>query len=68
MKALLPSYKPGKLIPKDTSLTVQQGGVIVVKYSGKKGEKGGEIVFQHFDEGTGAHADWNEVLAAAVAK
>lgn len=26
VKALLPSYKPGKLIPKDTSLTVQQGG------------------------------------------
>ena len=26
MKALLPLYKPGKLIPKDTSLTVQQGG------------------------------------------
>lgn len=68
VKALLPSYKPGKLIPKDTSLTVQQGGVIVVKYSGKKGEKEGEIVFQHFDEGTGAHADWSEVLAAAVAK
>lgn len=25
VKALLPSYKPGKLIPKDTALTVQQG-------------------------------------------
>jgi hypothetical protein len=57
VKALLPAYKPQKLIPKDTSLTVQQGGALVVKQ--------GEVLFAHFDEGTGAHADWTQVLAIA---
>ena len=29
--------------------------------------KGGQVLFAHFDEGTGAHADWAKVLEAATA-
>lgn len=38
-------YKPQGLIPKDASLTTQQGGLLVVKK--------GVVLFQHFDQGTG---------------
>lgn len=48
-------YKPQGLIPKDTSLTTQQGGLLVVKK--------GVVLFQHFDQGTGkttTHGDTNQ--------
>lgn len=60
VKEMLSVYKPQGLIPKDTSLTVQQGGMLVVK--------GGKVLLAHFDQGTGAHADWSEVLKAAKGK
>ena len=41
----MPIYKPGDLIPDNKSLTVQQGGMLIVKK--------GRVIFQHFDEGTG---------------
>ncbi|TFJ82317.1 hypothetical protein NSK_006436 [Nannochloropsis salina CCMP1776] len=68
VKALLPIYQPAKLIPNDTSLTLRQGGVIVVRHGREGGKEGGEVVFRHLDEGTGAHAAWEEVLAAVGGK
>jgi hypothetical protein len=51
VKAMMSVYKPGGLIPKDVSLTQQQGGLLVVR--------NGEVIFEHFDQGTGA---WERVM------
>mmetsp|Transcript_19509 Transcript_19509/g.23382 ORF Transcript_19509/g.23382 Transcript_19509/m.23382 type:complete len:154 (-) Transcript_19509:232-693(-) len=55
MKEVMKKYKPG-FIPKDMIGTVQQGGLFVFK--------GRQIVYGHKDQGTGDHAEPQEVLKA----
>merc|ERR1719238_1111995 len=57
MRDVLKRWKPW--LPPKSDQGLQQGGMLV--FAGK------ECVYRHYDEATGAHADFDDVVAAAAA-